>query len=123
MPIRFDQHSSVATRALQIYLILIGCAVSERVITLARLANLMGYPGPDGVFTPLEHLAGWCRREGLPSITSLVVRDESGVPGLELTIPPEEVLSRQHRARRFDWYAIMPPSVAELERTSLSTAA
>ena len=87
MPIRFDQHSTVAMRALQIYLILIGCAANERVITFAALANLMGYPGPTGLFTPLEHLAGWCRREGLPPITSLVVRDENGAPGPEL-LPP-----------------------------------
>ena len=123
MPIRFDQHSTVAMRALQIYLILIGCAANERVITFAALANLMGYPGPTGLFTPLEHLAGWCRREGLPPITSLVVRDENGAPGPELAFPLEEVPARQHRARKFDWYAIMPPSISDLEQTCLSTAA
>ena len=123
MPIRFDQHSTVAMRALQIYLILIGCAANERVITFAGLANLMGYPGPAGLFTPLEHLAGWCRREGLPPITSLVVRDENGLPGPELSFALEEVPARQHRARKFDWYAIMPPSIPELEQTGLSTAA
>ena len=38
MPIRFDQLSSAPSRALQLYLILIGCAANQQTITYASLA-------------------------------------------------------------------------------------
>ena len=75
MPIRFAQLSSAPARALQTYLILIGCAANQQVITYGRLAErrpsyadmvvcVFGTTG--GVVPerrpPSAHLA--CRRRG-----------------------------------------------------------
>jgi hypothetical protein len=48
MPIRFDQMSSAPVRALQIYLVLIGCAVNRQTITYAKLSERLGLLTPRG---------------------------------------------------------------------------
>ncbi len=48
MPIRFDQLSSAPARALQVYLILIGCAANQQTIAYAKLAERAGLSLPPG---------------------------------------------------------------------------
>jgi hypothetical protein len=50
MPIRFDQLSSAPARALQIYLVLIGCAANQQTITYAKLAERLGLLTPTCYF-------------------------------------------------------------------------
>ena len=57
MPIRFDQLSSAPARALQTYLVLIGCAANQQTITYAKLADRLGLLTPTWLFAPLGHLA------------------------------------------------------------------
>ena len=66
MPIRFNQLSSAPARALQIYLVLIGCAANLQVITYGRLAERVGLLTPTWLFASLDRLAEWCLQEGLP---------------------------------------------------------
>jgi hypothetical protein len=122
MPIRFDQMSSSPARALQIYLVLIGCAANKQTITYAKLAECMGLLTPSWLVPALSHLAEWCIREGLPPLTSLAVAEDTGAPGPGYPLPIDKLASQQHRARRFEWYAILPPAVADLELTRLHAA-
>ena len=48
MPVRFDQLASAPARALQIYLILIGCAANQQVITYAGLLTAQAFSHPRG---------------------------------------------------------------------------
>ena len=122
MPIRFDQMSSAPARALQIYLVLIGCAANQQTITYTKLAGRLGFLTPTWLPSPLDHLADWCLREGLPPITSLAVTDETGAPGADYPLPLESLAAQQSRARKFDWYAIVPPTMGDLERSGLQAA-
>ena len=122
MPIRFTQLSSAPARALQTYLILIGCAANQQVITYARLAERAGLLTPTLLFTSLDRLAEWCRKEGLPPLTSLAVAEDTGAPGAGYRLPLADLAGQQNRARKFDWYAIVPPTIAELELSDLQAA-
>ena len=119
MPIRFDQLASAPACALQIYIILIGCAANQQVITYGRLADRAGILTPTRLFASLRHLAEWCLLEGLPPLTSLAVAEDTGAPGAGYPLPLGELAAQQNRARKFDWYAIVPPAVADLEPTRL----
>jgi hypothetical protein len=116
MPIRFDQISSAPVRALQIYLVLIGCAANRQTITYAKLSERLGLLTPSWLPPSLSYLADWCLHEGLPPLTSLALADDAGVPGPGYPLRLESLPAQQSRARRFDWYAIMPPTVADLEQ-------
>ena len=122
MPIRFNQLASAPARALQIYLILVGCAANQQVITYGKLAERAGLLTPTWLFASLRHLAEWCLEEGLPPLTSLAVAEDTGAPGPGYPLPLEELAAQQNRARKFDWYAIVPPAVADLELTRLAAA-
>jgi len=122
MPIRFDQLSSAPARALQIYLILIGCAANQQTITYAKLAERLGLLTPSWLFVSLGHLAEWCLHEGLAPLTSLAIAEDTGAPGPGYPLPLESLAAQQNRARIFDWYAIVPPAVADLERIRLHAA-
>jgi hypothetical protein len=89
MPIRFDQLSSAPARALQIYLILIGCAANQQTIAYAKLAECAGLFTPNGLFAALGHLAEWCLHEGLPPLTSLAIAEDTGMPCPDHPLPLE----------------------------------
>ena len=122
MPIRFDQLSSAPARALQIYLILIGCAANQQTITYDKLAQRVGLLTPSCLFVSLGHLSEWCLHEGLAPLTSLAIAEDTGAPGPGHPLPLESLAAQQNRARKFDWYAIVPPAVADLEQTRLDAA-
>jgi len=108
MPIRFEQLSSAPARALQIYLVLIGCAVNQQTIVYTKLAQRLGLLTPTWLPSSLGHLADWCLREGLPPITSLAIADDTGEPGPGYPLPLDSLSAQQARVRKFDWYAIVP---------------
>jgi hypothetical protein len=81
MPMRFAQLSSPPARTLQIYLILIGCAANQQVITYGRLAERVGLLTPSWLFASLDRLAEWCfKGVCLPSLRwrSLRIRARPG---------------------------------------------
>jgi hypothetical protein len=122
MPIRFAQLSSAPARALQTYLILIGCAANQQVITYGKLAERAGLLTPTFLFASLDRLAEWRLKEGLPPLTSLAVAEDTGAPGAGYRLPLADLAAQQNRARKFDWYAIVPPTIAELELSDLQAA-
>jgi len=122
MPIRFDQLSSAPARALQVYLILIGCAANQQVIAYGKLAECAGLLTPNWLFAALDVLAEWCLKEGLPPITSLAVAEDTGAPGPTYRLPLHDLAAQQNRARKFNWYAIVPPTVTELQGSDLQAA-
>lgn len=111
---KFDDIRKDEYRALQVYLILIGAARNRQVLTYGLLAELMGFKGA-GVFAHiLGHIMYWCREEGLPSLTSLVVKEDTGLPGDGLTAPADANIERE-KIFQFCWYSILPPTAEELD--------
>jgi hypothetical protein len=95
--------------ALRVYLILICCAARGETMTYEDLAR-RAHQEDKGLLTPpLDLVAGWCKANGLPALTSLVVETVTGKPPNGV-----EAAAEQERVREYDWFAIFPPSVAEL---------
>jgi hypothetical protein len=112
----FPEDSTLATRALQAYLILIGRASNQQTIQYRQLCEIMhwGTGGPI-LAGPLGRLMHWCAREGLPALTSIVVEKETGIPSTGLTTVEEnDFPAEQQRVFAFDWYSIFPPTPREL---------
>lgn len=109
---KFDDIRKNSARALQIWQILIGAAHSRRTLTYGILRDLLHYEGA-GVFDEqLGHIMAWCRLNGLPPLTIIVVNQETGLPGSGL--PPRMLHEEREKVFKEDWYAIYPPSEAQL---------
>jgi hypothetical protein len=64
---------------------------------------------------PLDLVAGWCQASGLPALTLLVVEAVTGKPAPGVDAARKgDVVAEQDRVWEYDWFAIFPPSVAEL---------
>lgn len=117
MPIRhFSDDASYATRALQIYLILIGAAHRRQTLTYGQLAELMGYEQAAGVLAGmLNRVMDWCNNNGLPALTAIVVNNISGIPGSGLgTVENNDFPAEQQKVYKYSWYLIFPPTLDEL---------
>jgi len=108
--------NKAATRAVQLYQILIGYAARRQTIGYKELAGLIGWKSGRPLNKPLGYLMYWCQREGLPPITAIVVDINSGLPGLGFTAAAK-VPKAQQTVYKKDWYAIYAPTVKELEGT------
>jgi hypothetical protein len=101
--------------ALRLYLILICCAARGETVTYEDLAE-RAHQQDKGLLTPpLDLVSGWCQANGLPALTLLVVETATGkpAPGVE-PARKGDFAAEQDRVREYDWFAIFPPSVAEL---------
>jgi hypothetical protein len=112
MPRRFDEQPTNASRALQIWLILIGAAHDRRTLTYGGLAKMLGFKGAGTLAHPLGHLMHYCRQNGLPPLTVLVVNQATGLPGEGLT--ETDLNADREAVFEFDWYALVPPAPEEL---------
>src|SRR5712671_6379707 len=72
--------SSEPEIALRAYLYLIGAVAFRRSVTYGELAWQIKRGGPNPLAKPLELLTRWCKTNGLPALTSLVVQEATGLP-------------------------------------------
>ena len=110
------EENKAAARAQQIWNILIGCAHNQQILTYGQLADILGFKGA-GVFAEsLGLIMDYCDREGLPPLTSLVVRKVEGDPGSGLTTTSKYTSNDEARMKvfQFEWYKLIPPSIADL---------
>jgi hypothetical protein len=116
MPEKFDDRSTIATRAHQAYLILIGCAANQQTIQYRQLCEKMDYGRGQILAKPLGRVMNWCAREGLPALTSIVVEKETGIPSTGLsTVQGNDFPAEQQIVFAYNWYFIFPPTVETLE--------
>jgi len=115
----FNETPHRGPRALQAYLILIGLAANRQTITYGGLARRMGYTNPKGgaqhIAQHLWPLLYWAEREQLPLISVLVVNTKTGLPGWRGPFSGEEAAAETQRVFNYDWAAIYPPTIEELE--------
>ena len=114
---RFSAQRKNDWRALQIWQILIAAAYNRQILTYGILAKRLGYKGA-GVFgSQLGHVAFYCKQNGLPPLTSLVVNEKTGLPGEG--IPADDTAARREAVFRFNWFDIVPPQPSELREAYL----
>ncbi len=101
--------------ALRLYLILICCAARGETVTYEELAQRAHQQSKALLAPPLDLIAGWCHANTLPPLTLLVVETVTGEPspGVEAT-RKRNAVAEQDKVCDYDWFAIFPPSVAEL---------
>ena len=59
----------------------------------------------------------WCEHNGVAPINTIVVRKDTGVPGDEIPPTTGQTINEVHQdVFETDWYAILPPEPADLER-------
>jgi hypothetical protein len=111
---QFADNSSPPKRALQAWLILIGRARNRQTLTYTQLHELMHYGAPVGLGRQiLDYIKIYCSVNDLPPLTIIVVKKDAGVPGSGFG---DFDLAEQEAVFKFDWYSIMPPTPAELDR-------
>ena len=105
-------------RALQIWQVLAGAAHNRQILTYEILADLIG-SGPITVSLtqPLGLLMKYCDQKGLPPITVLVVRKNTGEPGPGLTTTTAPDADRE-KVFNYKWFRERPLRIEDLEHLS-----
>jgi hypothetical protein len=106
----------LAWRALQAWQILISKASASSIITYGELANVMGYADAHYLDYILSHIQYYCQQSGLPLLNSIVVNQETGLPGEGITVKPEQIPLIHMQVFRQNWFDIVPPTMEELIR-------
>lgn len=113
----FNPSSSMSLRAVQAWQILVHVAAERRTITYESLAYIMFERPAQGVLNRiLGHIAFYCKDEGLPMLTVLVVNKDTGRPGNNIPLDrmPESVDTERERVYDEHWFNIVPPTVDDL---------
>jgi hypothetical protein len=108
-----DDNPTNATRALQIWQILISKAHNRQTLTYGILANLLGFEGAGTLGRPLAHIMNYCHQNELPPLTVLVVNQETGLPGTGFTTTIDLHVERE-AVFDYNWFGIVPPTPDEL---------
>ena len=84
-------------------------------MTLGYVSEIFSSFQGEGVFADmLGHIAFYCKQNGLPSLTDLVVKKNTGLPGDGLATQVADFNAERERVYAHDWYLIFPPTVEEL---------
>lgn len=113
MPRYFADNSTHATRAQQIWPILIAAAVERKIVTYGMIAHLIGYKVSVALGEPLFHIKHWCEVNGLPPLTVIVVNKETGKPGSGISLIDVDIA--REAVFNYAWYSLVPPTVEELK--------
>lgn len=108
----FSDNPTSATRALQIWQILIAKAHNRQIITYGILADMLGFKGAGVLATPLGHIMYYCQQNELPPLTVLVVNKNTGLPGEGLI--GADLNADRERVFQYDWFGVYPPTPEEL---------
>ncbi len=113
---KFNPSSKNPDRAVQAWLILVGCAMNRQTLTYEGLSKLMyGHKAAGVLDKILGHIAFYCDSEGLPLLTAIVVGKTRGAPGEAIPIDLKQIDSERERVyAEVDWFNIYPPTAEEL---------
>ena len=105
---------TVSERAAQIWPVLAWAATSRQILTYDTLGKLIGVPR-QGLGQLLEPIQSYCLIRGLPPLTILVVKQETGLPGTGF-IAAADIPKTQIQVFGHDWLSESAPSVGDFER-------
>ena len=113
---KFDNNPSNASRAVQIWQILISKAHNRQIITYGILADLLGFGGAGVLAQKLGHIMYFCTQNNLPPLTALVVNNKTGLPeGEGLNKFVSDLNSAREDVFKYNWYALYPPSEKQFD--------
>ena len=117
MVTRLDENPTVPERCLQVWQILTSKALNRQTITFTELTRLLRFRG-DGAGThpfvgPIDR---YCRNNGLPLLSSLLIQADTGKPGVSYTGDRNSVEEERERVFDYHWFAIAPPTLEEFEQ-------
>jgi hypothetical protein len=100
---------NINQRAQQIWSLLLFAAEHRQTLTYSIVSRYTGLlnPGIGGALFPIQRL---CESRGLPKLTSLVVQQDSGMPGEGLQIKSCEFPGELQRIFSYDWSPVNAPS-------------
>jgi putative restriction endonuclease len=99
-------------RAQQLWSVLALAATHRQILTYDIVARLTGVVRPSvGDF--LRPIQQFCKENGLPALTSIVVSEEDGLPGVGF-IAAEDVPAAQMKVFQHDWLEKPAPSPEQL---------
>src|SRR5690349_21563097 len=101
-------------RAMQVWQILVAVAHERRTLTYGDVADLLGFEGAGVLAQILGLIMIYCKDNGLPPLTILVVNQQTGIPGEGLTTVQD--LPRDREAvYRERWYRRFPVQISDFE--------
>lgn len=103
----------VAQRATQIWSVLAWAAHNRQVLTYDILSKLIGVPRM-GLGHLLEPIQSYCLIKQLPPLTILVVRGDTGLPGVGF-VAAQDIPRTQLEVLSYDWLEHGAPSPEQLE--------
>lgn len=99
-------------RAQQLWSVLALAATHRQILTYDIVARLMGVLRP-GIGDFLRPIQQYCAENGLPALTSIVVSEEDGLPGVGF-IAAADVPAAQMEVFKHDWLEKPTPSPEQL---------
>src|SRR5687768_18582462 len=99
-------------RAQQLWSLLAWAATNRQILTYSIIAKLTGVP-PVSIGDFLRPIQQFCIENDLPALTSIVVQEESGIPG-EGFIAAEDVPAAQAEVFQHSWLETAAPSAEQL---------
>jgi len=104
----YSQDPTHATRASQIWQILVCKASNRQTLTYGQLADLLGFEGAGTLAHFLGHIMYYCIQNDIPPLTVLVVNQDTGLPGEGLI--NADLNADRERVFSFDWFGLVPPT-------------
>jgi hypothetical protein len=111
---KFAEKPSNASRAVQIWQILVSKAHNRQIMTYNDLRKILGLGGAGVLAHPLGHIMYFCSQNGLPPLTALVVNAETGIPGEGLDVDGDLNVARE-KVFKYNWYGLYPPSEKQFD--------
>ena len=89
--------------------------MNRQTLSYLRLSELMYGKAAQGVLDRiLGHVAYYCKDNGLPVLTCIVVNQVTGLPGQDIPMSLKQLNAERERVYAEDWYDIHPPSAKAL---------
>jgi putative restriction endonuclease len=101
-------------RAAQAYPIVVACAAEHRLTSYGEIADKLGFNGAGMMGKIMGRICGWCHKNDLPSLNTIVVNQETGRPEWSLE-DDEDVNPTQMKVMRLNWYEFEGPSPKDFE--------
>ena len=100
-------------RASQLWSILTLAATNNQILTYDLVSKLTGVPRP-AIGGLLEPIQTYCSSKNIPALTSLVVSEKTGLPGIGF-IGAQDVPLEHIKVFNFDWLNYGCPKVEKFE--------
>ncbi|MFN7985239.1 MAG: hypothetical protein U0Q11_25645 [Vicinamibacterales bacterium] len=100
---------------------LVNAATNRQIVTYTMLADAIGM-GAGTLAQVLGSIMYYCEQQDLPPLTALVVKKDTGIPGVGLTTL-EDLASDRERVFSYEWLKMLPPSADRFRRAYETGAA